>query len=205
MTSFNRWLGPLCAWTAAGIIGIGPSAATAQEGVKSLADAVRLEAGDALPVTPFYDAPEGLESSRPGDLLRKEAFDGYALPAGAHAVRILYHSRSADDHDAVTSAVVLVPAGPAPKDGWPIIAWAHGTSGVARQCAPSLMKDVYYGEEGLMPMVRAGYAVVATDYHGLGTAGVHQYVSKSAQAFDVVYSIPAARKAVPALGTHWIV
>jgi NAD(P)H-dependent flavin oxidoreductase YrpB (nitropropane dioxygenase family) len=28
------------------------------------------------------------------------------------------------------------------------IAWAHGTSGVARQCAPSLAKDVYFGEEG---------------------------------------------------------
>jgi hypothetical protein len=57
-----------------------------------------------------------------------------------------------------------LPKSRAPAGGWPVIAWAHGTSGVARICAPSLMRDVEYGEEGLMPMVAAGLAVVATDY-----------------------------------------
>jgi pimeloyl-ACP methyl ester carboxylesterase len=61
-----------------------------------------------------------------------------------------------------------------------------------------------YGEEGLMPMVRAGFAVVATDYHGLGTEGPHEYVNKIAQARDVIYSVPAARAAVPALGRRWV-
>jgi pimeloyl-ACP methyl ester carboxylesterase len=72
-------------------------------------------------------------------------------------------------------------------------------------CAPSLTKDLVYGEEGLMPMVRAGFAVVATDYHGLGTIGPHEYVNKIAQGRDVIYSIPAARAAVPALGRRWVV
>jgi pimeloyl-ACP methyl ester carboxylesterase len=76
---------------------------------------------------------------------------------------------------------------------------------VARMCAPSLQKDMEYGEEGLMPMVRAGFAVVATDYHGLGTAGPHEYVNKIAQGRDVIYSIPAARAAVPSLGRRWVV
>jgi pimeloyl-ACP methyl ester carboxylesterase len=67
------------------------------------------------------------------------------------------------------------------------------------------MKDVYYGEEGLFPMVRAGFAVVASDYHGLGTFGEHEYLSKLAQAWDVIYSIPAARVAVPTLGVKWVV
>ena len=68
------------------------------------------------------------------------------------------------------------------------------------------MKDVYYGAEGLMPMVAAGFAVVATDYHGLGTEGPHQYVNKTAQAHDVIYSIPAARSAVRVLGaSKWVV
>lgn len=79
-----------------------------------------------------------------------------------------------------TSGVVLVPAGAPPAGDWPVIAWAHGTSGVARMYAPSLMKDLTYGEEGLLPMVRAGFAVVATDYHGLGTEGPHEYLSKTA-------------------------
>jgi hypothetical protein len=171
---------------------------------KSLGDAIRMESADALPRTAFYDTP-ALTSSKPGDLLRQEVGDGYDVPSGATAVRILYHSLSADGTDVATSGVVLVPAGKTPEGGWPVIAWAHGTSGVARQCAPSLQKDMEYGEEGLMPMVRAGFAVVATDYHGLGTQGPHEYVNKTAQGRDVIYSISAARTAVPALGRRWVV
>jgi pimeloyl-ACP methyl ester carboxylesterase len=179
--------------------------AAAQEGPKSVAEAVKMEAGDALPITGFYDAPKSLAATRPGALLRQQAFDGYQLPAGVRAVRILYHSKDAGGRDVASSGVVLIPPGQPPAGGWPIIVWAHGTSGVARQCAPSLMKDVYYGEEGLFPMVRAGYAVVAPDYHGLGTAGVHQYVNRAAQVNDVVYAVPAARAAVPVLGARWVV
>ena len=66
------------------------------------------------------------------------------------------------------------------------------------------MKDVYYGWEGLFEYVMMGYAVVATDYAGLGTEGPHQYMSIAAQAADVINSIPAARAALPALGSRWV-
>lgn len=168
----------------------------------SLNEAIRMERADALPITHFYDTPK-LSGSKPGDLLRQESFDGYVLPKGARAVRILYHSLDAAGRDVATSAVILLPAAPAPAGGWPVIAWAHGTTGVARLCAPSLEKDLSYGEEGLLPMVRSGFAVVATDYHGLGTVGPHQYMNKLAQAQDVLYSIPAARAAEPSLGRRW--
>jgi pimeloyl-ACP methyl ester carboxylesterase len=171
---------------------------------KTLADAVAMEQADALPITDFYSTPANLSASKPGDLLRKEAFAGYSLPKGATAVRILYHSLDATGEDVATSGVVLIPGGKAPSTGWPVIAWGHGTSGVARLCAPSAMKDVYYGAEGLMPMVAAGFAVVATDYHGLGTEGPHQYVNKVAQAHDVIYSVPAAHAAVPGLSSKWV-
>jgi pimeloyl-ACP methyl ester carboxylesterase len=170
---------------------------------RSLAQAVKMERADALPRTAFYDPPS-LAGTRPGELLRKEPFRGYAVPKGARAVRILYHSLNGEGGDTATSGVVLIPAGHPPSGGWPVIAWAHGTSGVARMCAPSLEKDMEYGEEGLMPMVRAGFAVVATDYHGLGTPGPHEYINKNAQARDVIYSVPAARVAVPTLGRRWV-
>ncbi|MEP6547040.1 MAG: lipase family protein, partial [Gammaproteobacteria bacterium] len=177
----------------------------AQEMPKTVAQALALEQADRLPLTDFYATPKNLSATKPGDLLRKESFDGYSLPKGATAVRILYHSLDATGRDVATSGVVLIPGGTPPPQGWPVIAWAHGTSGVARLCAPSAMKDVYYGAEGLMPMVAAGFAVVATDYHGLGTEGLHQYVNKVAQAHDVLYSIPAAHKAVPNLNPKWVV
>jgi len=179
--------------------------AHAQEMPKSVPEAIAMEQSNRLPLTNFYDAPGDLSASKPGALLKKESFKGYKLPQNASAVRILYHSLDASGHDVATSGVVLIPAGKPPAEGWPVIAWAHGTSGVARLCAPSAMKDVYYGDEGLMPMVKGGFAVVATDYHGLGTIGPHQYANKIAQARDVIYSIPAARAAVPALGRRWVV
>jgi alpha-beta hydrolase superfamily lysophospholipase len=171
---------------------------------KSRPEALAMEAKDALPLTRFYDPPRPLSRAEPGTLIRSEPFAGYSIPEGAHAVRILYHSRDLGGADIATSGVVLIPAGTPPQDGWPVVAWAHGTSGVARICAPSLMKDIEYGEEGLMPMVAAGFAVVATDYAGLGTPGSHQYDNKIAQANDVIYAIPAAHTAVQTLGKRWV-
>jgi len=179
-------------------------AATADDEMpRSRAQALAMEAQDALPLTRFYDPPP-VRGRFPGTLLRSESFGGYSLPPGAHAVRILYVSLALDGALDAASGVVLIPAGSPPRGGWPIIAWAHGTSGVARMCAPSLMKDIEYGSEGLMPMVAAGFAVVATDYAGLGTPGPHQYDDKIPQAYDVVYSIPAAHAAVPSLGRRWV-
>jgi pimeloyl-ACP methyl ester carboxylesterase len=169
------------------------------------AQALISESKNALPITSFYNTPANLSKSKPGTLLRKEVFTGYDLPPGVTAVRILYHSASAAGRDVAASAAVLIPAGDPPPGGWPIIAWAHGTSGVARQCAPSAMKNVYYGHEGLFDMVKAGFAVVAVDYHGLGTVGPHEYNDKVANANDVINAVPAARAAVPSLGVKWVV
>jgi len=187
----------------AGSLLLAAPAPRAQQMPQTADQAARLEAQDALLRSPFYDAPP-LADSKPGDLLRQAPAKDYALPPGATALRILYHSLDAEGRDVASSAFVVIPSGAPPAGGWPIIAWAHGTSGVAQQCAPSLMKDLYYGDEGLFEMVRGGFAVVGTDYHGLGTAGPHQYVNKIAQAHDVIYSIPAARRAAPALGSRWV-
>jgi alpha-beta hydrolase superfamily lysophospholipase len=189
-----------------GLIGalLAAASVSADELPKSRTEALALELRDALPMSSFYDPPSPLPPAPPGALIRSEPFAGYELPPGAHAVRILYHSRASDGRDIAASGVLLLPGGTPPVGGWPVIAWAHGTSGVARQCAPSLMRDVEYGSEGLMPMVAAGFAVVATDYAGLGTPGPHEYDNKLAQANDVVYSVPAARSAVASLGARWV-
>jgi alpha-beta hydrolase superfamily lysophospholipase len=181
------------------------AAASSQEMPKTVAEARQLERNNALPLTALFSTPLAAGKSRPGALLAHEAFGGYAVPAGVNAQRISYHSQDAEGHDVTSSAVVLTPPGPPPQGGWPVIVWAHGTSGVARQCAPSLMKDLYYGDEGLFAFLAGGFAVIAVDYHGLGTAGPHQYVDKVAQAHDVIYAVPAARAAEPALGSRWVV
>ena len=188
------------------ISGLWPALAGADDWVfpHSQAEAIKMEEANALPLTQFYDPPS-LAGTKPGALLRHEPFDAYKLPAGATAVRILYHSLSFSGADVAASGVVLLPSRKAPAGGWPVIVWAHGTTGVARTCAPSLQKDVAYGEEGLFPMVRAGFAVIAPDYRGLGTPGPHEWLYKMAQARDVLYSVPAARAAVPSLSRPYVV
>lgn len=156
-----------------------------------------------FPLTKFYETPNPLPGGRPGELIRKEEFDEYELADGVLAVRFLYHSRSAAGEDVASSGVVLHPDTKAPPGGWPIVAWAHDVNGVARQCAPSLARNLQHGPF-LSMYVGLGYAVVATDYTGLGTDFHNAYVDMQSNAADVVYSIPAARAAVPQLGTRWI-
>jgi hypothetical protein len=159
----------------------------------------------ALPATKFYDTPHPLPAGKAGELIRSEEFDQYELPFSVNAVRILYHSRSAAGEDVAASGIVLVPsAGKPPAGGWPVIAWAHGATGVARSCAPSLMRNVGHGPFFSM-YVNLGYAVVATDYTGLGTDFRNAFLDGPSNATDVITSISAARAAVRELGARWIV
>lgn len=154
-------------------------------------------------VTTFYDTPAPLPAGKPGDLIRSAAFDAYDLPLSVSAVRFLYHSRSASGADVVSSGVVLFPDKKPPAGGWPVIAWAHDANGVARQCAPSLARNLQHGPF-LAMYVNVGYAVVATDYTGLGTSFRNAFADSPSNAWDIIYSIPAARRAVPDLGSRWI-
>jgi pimeloyl-ACP methyl ester carboxylesterase len=158
-----------------------------------------------LPLTKLYDTPYPLPAGKPGELIRSESFDEYELPPEVSAFRILYHSRSASGEDVATSGVVLIPSEKKPPaGGWPVIAWAHEANGVSRQCAPSLMRNVGHGPF-LSMYVNLGYAVVATDYTGLGTSFRNAFLDAPSNATDVIGSISAARAAVPQLGARWIV
>jgi hypothetical protein len=156
-----------------------------------------------LPLTRFYGTATPLPAGKPGDLIRSQRFDDYDLPDGVSAVRILYHSVSATGTDVASSGVVLIPGGEVPKGGWPIIAWAHPFVAVARSCAPSLMRGLGSGSV-LTMYVNLGYAVVATDYVGLGTSFRNASFDAPSNAADVINSVKAARKAVADLGTRWI-
>ncbi|MEU8222488.1 alpha/beta fold hydrolase [Kribbella sp. NPDC048915] len=65
------------------------------------------------------------------------------------------------------------------------------------------MRDLYHGDQ-MMKFVRAGFAVVAPDYAGLGTDGRHELGNKVAGSNDVLHAISAARTAVPHLSRRWV-
>ncbi|MES9538809.1 MULTISPECIES: alpha/beta fold hydrolase [unclassified Actinomadura] len=158
---------------------------------------------NALPRTAFYDVPSPLPQAPAGTIIRRQVTTGYTVPAGTRATRLLYHSRTSRGRDVAAAAVVLTPSGTSPQGGWPVVLDAHGTSGMARDCAPTLMRDLYHGDQMARFLAR-GYAVVAPDYAGLGTDGAHALGDKTAAANDVVYALRAARAAVPALSRGWV-
>lgn len=144
----------------------------------------------------FYDAPDVLPDT-PGELVRWEPYEGN-LPAGMTGYRILYVTTDADDEPILTSGALAVPenaSGPVP-----LIDWAHGTVGVARGCAPSIGPDAIT-EEGMPAMdalARNGWAMVATDYPGMGAEGDFPYLTGEGQGRAVLDAARAARQ-VPGL------
>jgi alpha-beta hydrolase superfamily lysophospholipase len=158
--------------------------------------------GTARPTagTAFYTPPSPLSPAAPGTLIRSVRVTGVSgVPAGATVWRILYHSTTVYGADVAESGYVIAPAAPPPADGYPIIAWAHGTTGFAAPCAPSLFTSPGggYGPyllPSLDTYLAAGYVVSAADYQGLGVPhGVHPYLLGTSEARSVLDATRATR------------
>ena len=148
----------------------------------------------------FYTPPSPLPAAAPGTLIRSVRVTGVpGVPAGARVWRILYHSTTIYGADDAESGYVIAPSTPAPAGGYPVIAWAHGTTGFAAPCAPSLFTGSGGGSGPyLLPSLdrylAAGYVVSAADYQGLGVAdGVHPYLLGSSEGRSVLDATRATR------------
>jgi acetyl esterase/lipase len=129
--------------------------------------------------------------TRPGDIVHAEAFPG-ALP-GASATRIVYVSSAPDGAPIQVSALVIVPESPPAAGGRPVLAWLHPTTGVDQSCAPTAGPGPFAQIQGLAAFLAAGYAVVATDYPGLGGPGRHPYLVGASEARAAIDSVRAIR------------
>lgn len=141
----------------------------------------------------FYDPPADVPAE-PGRLLRGEPFTSPEIPSGARTWRILYTTTRDEGVPAVASGLVVVPAD---ADGpLPVVAWAHGTTGTASGCAPSVLDDGLAAGAMFVPddVLAAGWALVATDYVGLGTQGPHPYLVGQAEGRSVLDAVRAARE-----------
>lgn len=147
----------------------------------------------------FYDAPASADEQSPGTLLRAAP---HPAPPGAQAVRILYSTtRDAGGTPALDSGVVYTPDGVVDA---PVVVWAHGTTGVARGCAPSLNGVDTGAMFVLAELLAAGWAVVAPDYTGLATSGSHPYMIGQGQGRSVIDAARAAAQTDLPLGTQHV-
>ena len=155
-------------------------------------------------------APQGGEA---GTLLSKERID--TSITGAQAWKVRYASRDANDAPTESSGLIIAPEGGG--ENRPILIWCHGTTGLGDAASPSAQPDparelityftpqstqqIDYGVPGLQGFIDDGWVVAATDYQGLGTPGMHQYLLNRTNARDAVNSAHAAREMNLGAGT----
>lgn len=161
----------------------------------------------------FYLAPDPLPDDAPGTVIWSRPFEGaMALPGAAKNLLVLYRSTSPEGGSVAVSGTMSIPPGAAPPGGWPVVVWTHGTTGLASACAPSL-DEANGPEHGYIQAIQTllngflaqGYAVVATDYQGLGTPGPHPFLQGIPNGRNALDMLRAARAVDPTISTHYVV
>lgn len=158
------------------------------------------------------DPDSDAASLPPGTLLTSQPVAAaVALPSAASNTLITYLSEDPHGQPVVVAGSVAVPRSQPPQGGWPVISWGHGTTGLADSCAPTSDFDggPAHGYLGLMTetldrWVARGYAVVATNYQGLGTPGAAPYSNGASAAHDMADIVAAARQLDSAIGADWV-
>jgi hypothetical protein len=168
-------------------------------------DAADEFAGSLTPeVSDFYDVV-GWTPAPAGTLARAEPIE--PAPPGVRAWRILYHSTDLAGNDLPVSGLYVVPDRDPPPGGFPVVSFAHGTLGVGRPCGvsqapftPGTPANTAWGPH-LQPMVEHGWAVVASDYSGMGAPGPASYLVGPLEARNVLDAARAVLQPDPRIGS----
>ncbi|MEO8141905.1 MAG: lipase family protein, partial [Sphingomicrobium sp.] len=136
-------------------------------------------------------APIPVAAQRAGQLIAAEPV--VDTPGGMQAWRMRYWSLDASNRPQQLTGMVVAPREAIPREPRRVIAWTHGTSGVANKCAPSQSPDFWTVTPALQS-VRSGNVVVAPDYPGLGSNGVHPYLVGVPTARSTLDAVRAARQ-----------
>jgi pimeloyl-ACP methyl ester carboxylesterase len=163
----------------------------------------QVSGADSQPATSPKDSGTLLSAKGYTDL------DPILATVAGKADRITYRSYALNGEAIVVSGALFTPKSNAPKSGWPVVSWAHGSSGINDKCAPSMVhnkagKVDLFGYGGFVAeLLKAGYAVVATDYEGLGTPGEHPYIIADSEGRGVIDAVRAGIQADPTLSKSW--
>ncbi len=160
----------------------------------------------------FYKPPNKLPKQHGTLIWARKAGGLVPLQNARYTKLVLYTSRTPQNRNVAVSGSVAVPKGKPPKGGWPVITWAHGTTGAADVCAPTRdfqgtpnQTGETYINGDLSAWLAAGYAVLRTDYQGLGTPGKHAYLVGKAEGRGVLDIVEAARELDPRIGKRYLI
>ncbi|SEH90973.1 Secretory lipase [Mycolicibacterium rutilum] len=152
------------------------------------------------------DRPSAADTPGPGSVVTVRELPTAATASGKRRMQrasVTYRSGAADGSQTDVTGMVFVPAGPPPAGGWPVIGFAHPTTGIDEQCAPS-QSPTLRGMIGFVGgLVDRGYAVAVTDYAGLGTPGPHRYFDHRTAGYNVIDSVRALRHVFTGVSSRW--
>lgn len=195
-------------WRASARVALGATFAALLVSSAALAAGARVPAADPLQgdgrVSAFYTWDDDIPA-RAGELLRSEHLPStLGLASAGQQLRILYSSTDGVDGKTpiAVSGALFLPKGQTPKGGWPIVAWGHGTFGMADICAPSWFGRSYRDVRYLNAWLQQGFAVVATDYQGLGTPGPNPQLNNRSNSYTMLDSVRAVLHGVPGLANR---
>lgn len=164
----------------------------------------------------FYRVPSAASTASAGALLKVQLdanTSAYTLPPNTAISRIMFQSETLNGTTVPVSAYVLWPYLPiAQSDGFRVVVWGHGLSGIWGNCAPSHYKNLFYQFAAPYQLVLRGYVVVAPDYAGLGitedakgNAVNHTWFPNLSHANDLFYSVQAAQFAFKELSKQFVI
>jgi pimeloyl-ACP methyl ester carboxylesterase len=148
----------------------------------------------------YFTIPDPIPSGAHGELLRYQIVRGGPDVGEPTTYRIMYLSETVTGVPTVVTGLAVVDTStPAPADGRPLLLHGHGTTGLADQCAPSRAVDAerdFYATDflGIEHAASLGFAVVSTDYEGLGGPGTHPYLVGVSEGRSILDAGLAARQ-----------
>lgn len=153
---------------------------------------------------PFYKPDVALYGLANGTLLKKERVP--PLAPDSTSWRVLYVSQSMRGDPIAVSGLVVVPNTPASSGGYNVLSWGHGTTGIGDQCAPSrgYRAGGHTVYDIAAEVIKENFVLVATDYEGLGTLGVHPYLVGESEGRGMLDIVRAAAS-IPEVGSIGLV
>ena len=125
-----------------------------------------------------------------------EPYTESSIATASESVLMTYKMLGVSGKEVQATALVFTPRTAAPVGGWPIVVWAHGTTGVADQCAPSRSAVDFNVRTMITQLLAAGYVVVAPDYEGLGEPSgkeLHPFLNLKSESYAITDAVVAAR------------
>ncbi len=160
----------------------------------------------------FYKPPKKTPKQHGKLIWARNAGGLVPLESARVTKNVLYTSKTPLGKRTAVSGSISIPKGKAPKGGWPVVSYAHGTTGIADKCAPSRNKVggpaesyISYTDPQLNSWLDAGYAVARTDYQGLGTPGTHAFLIGKASGRSVLDIVRAARDLSPKISKRYLI